>query len=124
MIPAPLRLFHPTAAARVAVVSAVPAYGGQEGFMVRVVRGGDLGGRAFGPFPEDDLPARFEAVADDLRAEGYGPPGLPALLSAHKPDVVVLELGANDGLRGLPVEAASSNLREMIAMSHAGTNAS
>ncbi|MFC5478359.1 arylesterase [Massilia suwonensis] len=42
---------------------------------------------------------------------------LPALLSAHKPDVVVLELGANDGLRGLPVEAASSNLREMIAMS-------
>jgi acyl-CoA thioesterase I len=41
---------------------------------------------------------------------------LPALLSAHKPDIVVLELGANDGLRGLPVEAASSNLREMIAM--------
>ena len=41
---------------------------------------------------------------------------LPALLSAHKPDIVVLELGANDGLRGLPVEAASSNLREMITM--------
>jgi acyl-CoA thioesterase-1 len=41
---------------------------------------------------------------------------LPALLSAHKPEIVVIELGANDGLRGLPVEAASSNLREMIAM--------
>lgn len=42
---------------------------------------------------------------------------LPALLTAHKPDVVVIELGANDGLRGLPVEAASTNLRQMITMS-------
>ncbi|MFC5512551.1 arylesterase [Massilia jejuensis] len=42
---------------------------------------------------------------------------LPALLAAHKPHIVVIELGANDGLRGLPVEAAASNLREMIAMS-------
>ena len=42
---------------------------------------------------------------------------LPALLTAHKPDLVVIELGANDGLRGLPVEAASTNLRQMIAMS-------
>jgi acyl-CoA thioesterase-1 len=42
---------------------------------------------------------------------------LPALLTAYKPDVVVIELGANDGLRGLPVDAAARNLREMIAMS-------
>jgi acyl-CoA thioesterase-1 len=42
---------------------------------------------------------------------------LPALLTAHKPDLVVIELGANDGLRGLPVEAASTNLRQMITMS-------
>jgi acyl-CoA thioesterase-1 len=42
---------------------------------------------------------------------------LPALLNAHKPDIVVIELGANDGLRGLPVDAAARNLREMIAMS-------
>jgi acyl-CoA thioesterase-1 len=41
---------------------------------------------------------------------------LPALLNAHKPAIVVIELGANDGLRGLPVDAASTNLREMIAM--------
>lgn len=39
---------------------------------------------------------------------------LPALLKHHKPAVVVLELGANDGLRGLPVAAAESNLRFMI----------
>jgi acyl-CoA thioesterase-1 len=39
---------------------------------------------------------------------------LPALLSQHKPNVVVVELGANDGLRGLPVPAATDNLRTMI----------
>jgi acyl-CoA thioesterase I len=31
-----------------------------------------------------------------------------------RPRVVILELGANDGLRGLPVEATRSNLAEMI----------
>lgn len=36
---------------------------------------------------------------------------LPALLNKYKPDVVVVELGANDGLRGLPVAAAQANLR-------------
>ena len=42
---------------------------------------------------------------------------LPALLSKHKPDVVVIELGANDGLRGLPVPAAEANLRAMVEAS-------
>lgn len=39
---------------------------------------------------------------------------LPSLLSKYKPNVVVIELGANDGLRGLPVPAAEANLRAMI----------
>lgn len=39
---------------------------------------------------------------------------LPALLQQH-PAVVVIELGANDGLRGLPLIAAESNLKKMIA---------
>ena len=43
---------------------------------------------------------------------------LPALLKQHKPNVVVIELGANDGLRGLPVASAESNLRAMIGMAH------
>ncbi|HAV37717.1 MAG TPA: arylesterase [Massilia sp.] len=42
---------------------------------------------------------------------------LPALLNQHKPQIVVIELGANDGLRGLPVPAAEANLREMASMS-------
>ena len=41
---------------------------------------------------------------------------LPALLGQHRPDIVVIELGANDGLRGLPVAAADANLRAMVAM--------
>ena len=39
---------------------------------------------------------------------------LPALLSKHKPDIVIIELGANDGLRGLPVASAEANLRSMV----------
>jgi acyl-CoA thioesterase-1 len=38
---------------------------------------------------------------------------LPALLTKYKPDLVVIELGANDGLRGLPLPAAEANLRAM-----------
>jgi acyl-CoA thioesterase-1 len=44
---------------------------------------------------------------------------LPALLGQHAPDIVVIELGANDGLRGLPVPAAEANLRAMIAAAQA-----
>jgi acyl-CoA thioesterase-1 len=41
---------------------------------------------------------------------------LPALMALHKPALVVIELGANDGLRGLPVSAAEANLRQMITV--------
>jgi len=42
---------------------------------------------------------------------------LPALLTQHKPQIVVIELGANDGLRGLPVASAETNLRQMVTLS-------
>lgn len=42
---------------------------------------------------------------------------LPELLTRNKPSVVVIELGANDGLRGLPLNAAKTNLRNMIVRS-------
>ncbi len=38
---------------------------------------------------------------------------LPALLQQHKPAVVVIELGGNDALRGLPLEMTEQNLRAM-----------
>jgi acyl-CoA thioesterase-1 len=41
---------------------------------------------------------------------------LPALLDQYKPGLVVIELGANDGLRGLPVPAAEANIRAMVEL--------
>ena len=38
---------------------------------------------------------------------------LPALLKQHRPDIVVIELGANDALRGLPIEETRANLAAM-----------
>nr|WP_272942457.1 arylesterase [Herbaspirillum sp. CF444] len=42
---------------------------------------------------------------------------LPALLSKHAPDIVIIELGANDALRGLQLSATQSNLQALIDMS-------
>jgi acyl-CoA thioesterase-1 len=42
---------------------------------------------------------------------------LPALLEQKKPGIVLLELGANDALRGLSVTETEKNLREMIQLS-------
>ncbi len=39
---------------------------------------------------------------------------LPAALATHKPDVVILELGANDGLRGLSPQLMEKNLESMV----------
>jgi acyl-CoA thioesterase-1 len=44
---------------------------------------------------------------------------LPALLKEHRPRVIVLELGANDGLRGLPLNVMRDNLRTMIRQGQA-----
>ncbi len=38
---------------------------------------------------------------------------LPGLLAQHKPDVVVIELGGNDALRGLPLKNTQDNLSFM-----------
>jgi len=39
---------------------------------------------------------------------------LPELLARHKPGVVVIELGGNDALRGLPLEMTRDNLVSMV----------
>jgi len=38
---------------------------------------------------------------------------LPALLARHQPQVVLIELGGNDALRGLPLVSTEANLRAM-----------
>jgi acyl-CoA thioesterase-1 len=42
---------------------------------------------------------------------------LPEDLKRHKPDIVVIALGANDALRGQPVAGIRDNLERMIRMS-------
>ena len=44
---------------------------------------------------------------------------LPRALQLHQPAIVILELGANDALRGLPVSAARDNLARMVQLSQA-----
>ncbi|OJT00191.1 arylesterase [Marinobacter nauticus] len=39
---------------------------------------------------------------------------LPDLLQKNQPDVVIIELGGNDGLRGFPPNVIESNLADMI----------
>ncbi|MCG9553657.1 arylesterase [Vibrio sp. Isolate31] len=45
---------------------------------------------------------------------GNGLARLPQLLEDHAPDTVLIELGANDGLRGFPPKLMSSNLDQII----------
>lgn len=41
---------------------------------------------------------------------------LPALLAAHHPHILLLELGANDGLRGLPLTEMRDHLTQIITL--------
>lgn len=41
----------------------------------------------------------------------------PALLKKHQPDVVILELGGNDGLQGHPLKVLERNLSQMVRLS-------
>ena len=45
---------------------------------------------------------------------------LPALLALHKPSHVILELGGNDALRGLPLKQTQANLLAMTKAAKAG----
>jgi acyl-CoA thioesterase-1 len=45
---------------------------------------------------------------------------LPRALERHRPAVVVIELGGNDGLRGLPIGQVRANLDRVIRLSREG----
>jgi acyl-CoA thioesterase-1 len=61
----------------------------------------------------DKLPAAVinASISGDTTSGGRS--RLPALLKQHKPTHVVLELGANDALRGLPLTMTRDNLQTM-----------
>jgi acyl-CoA thioesterase-1 len=93
---------------------------------------GDSLSAALGIRPEQGWVA---LLAQRLQAQGYGYQivnasvsgettsggleRLPRALQLHQPGTVILELGANDGLRGLPVDETRENLARMVSLSQA-----
>lgn len=45
---------------------------------------------------------------------------LPALLAQHRPELVIIELGGNDGLRGYPIDQLTANLQRMTQLAQDG----
>jgi acyl-CoA thioesterase-1 len=52
-----------------------------------------------------------ESISGDTTAGGLA--RIDRALALHRPDIVIIELGANDGLRGLPPQLIKSNLAEI-----------
>lgn len=91
---------------------------------------GDSLSAAYGIRPEQGWVA---LLTQRLQAQGYGYQivnasvsgettsgglqRLPRALQLHQPSIVVLELGANDALRGLPLSGTRANLAQMVRLS-------
>jgi acyl-CoA thioesterase-1 len=91
---------------------------------------GDSLSAGYGLNPEESWVALLQSR---LTAEGYGHQvvnasisgdttggglrRLPRALEIHRPGIVLIELGGNDGLRGTPVMVIRSNLAKMIELS-------
>lgn len=63
---------------------------------------------------EKGFPHRVVNASVSGETSAGGRTRLPAALAEHKPQVLVLELGANDGLRGLRPQLMAENLTAMI----------
>jgi acyl-CoA thioesterase I len=90
---------------------------------------GDSLSAAYGIRPEQGWVA---LLTQRLQAQGYGYQivnasvsgettsgglqRLPRALQLHQPGIVVLELGANDALRGLPLSGTRANLAQMVRL--------
>ena len=62
-----------------------------------------------------DLTIVNASISGDTTAGGLS--RLPALLTLHSPQLVILELGGNDALRGLPLPQTQRNLLVMVKAS-------
>jgi acyl-CoA thioesterase-1 len=58
-----------------------------------------------------NTPVINASISGDTSAGGLA--RLPTLLTQHQPKVVIIELGGNDALRGLPLDMTESNLSQM-----------
>ncbi|MFD2447901.1 arylesterase [Vogesella fluminis] len=92
----------------------------------RIVVFGDSLSAAYGLRPEQgwvrllqqQLGSTHQVVNSSLSGEttAGGLARLPAVLRQQRPDVLILELGGNDGLRGLPLPAMQDNLSAMVRL--------
>ncbi len=58
------------------------------------------------------LPVVNASISGDTTSGGRS--RLPALLELHRPAVLIIELGGNDALRGLPLDMTQANLAAMV----------
>jgi acyl-CoA thioesterase I len=70
---------------------------------------------------QDTLAERVEVVNASVSGEttGGGRSRLPSALELHRPEIVIIELGGNDALRGFRPEHIRANLKSMIEQSKA-----
>ena len=104
----------------VAAMAAEPAHPHQGGTVLVV---GDSISAAYGMQTEqgwvhllrERLLGRAEVVNASISGDttGGGMARLGKTLDEHEPDVVIIELGGNDGLRGYPVQTIRANLQAM-----------
>jgi acyl-CoA thioesterase I len=68
---------------------------------------------------EKKLPHRVvnASISGDTSAGGLS--RIKAELKRHQPDILLLELGANDGLRGLPLSSMKKNLSSIVQQAKA-----
>ncbi len=66
---------------------------------------------------EQELGWRTVNASISGETTGGGLARLPGVLEEHQPEVVVIELGGNDGLRGYPVKRMRENLTRMVELS-------
>lgn len=65
----------------------------------------------------DARPVVNASISGETTAGGLA--RLPGLLAEHRPALVMVELGANDGLRGLPIAEIRINLTRILQAIHA-----
>lgn len=68
---------------------------------------------------EQGYPQRVVNASISGETTSGGLQRLPAALKVHQPQIVLIELGANDGLRGQPLKQLRANLAEIIRLSRA-----
>jgi len=113
-----------------AAQQAAPAAGGKRGAVILVV--GDSLSAEYGlkrgegwvplmekRIAEQRIPASVVNASISGDTTSGGRSRLPGLLAQHKPTLVILELGGNDALRGLPLKGTEDNLDAMTKASKA-----